>query len=97
MKSLVTKRSIIVGGHKTSVSLEPAFWNGLKEIASLRKLTLSELVGAIDSERPHRNLSSAVRLFVLDYYRTQIAGASGERGSEVNAMHPSRGPDASST
>ncbi len=83
MKSLVTKRSIIVGGHKTSVSLEPAFWNGLKEIASGRRLTLSELVGSIDSERAHGNLSSAVRLFVLDYYRTQIAATAGARGAEV--------------
>jgi len=85
MKSLVTKRSIIVGNHKTSVSLEPAFWNGLKEIASLRKVTLSELVGSIDSERPHGNLSSAIRLFVLDYYRGQIA-ASDARSSELGAM-----------
>ena len=64
MKSLVTKRSIVVGGHKTSVSLEGAFWNGLKEVAASRKVTLSDLVGSIDSERVQGNLSSAVRLFV---------------------------------
>jgi predicted DNA-binding ribbon-helix-helix protein len=85
MKSLVTKRSIVVGGHKTSVSLEGAFWNGLKEVAASRKITLSDLVGSIDSNRVHGNLSSAVRLFVLDYYRNKIAAAVGTRGSDVEA------------
>ena len=59
MKSLVVKRSVVVAGHKTSVSLEDAFWNGLKEIARGRNTTLSELVGAIDSERQHSNLACA--------------------------------------
>jgi predicted DNA-binding ribbon-helix-helix protein len=67
MKSPVVKRSIVVGGHKTSVSLEEAFWNGMKEISGLRDMTLSELVGEIDSNRQQGNLSSAIRLFVLDY------------------------------
>jgi predicted DNA-binding ribbon-helix-helix protein len=71
MKSPVVKRSIVIAGHKTSVSLEDAFWKGLKEIASARNMTLSELVAAIDSERQHGNLSSAIRLFVLDFYRNQ--------------------------
>ena len=70
MKSPVVKRSIVVAGHKTSVSLEEAFWNGMKEISGLRDMTLSELVGEIDSNRQHGNLSSAIRLFVLDYFRT---------------------------
>lgn len=73
MKSPVIKRSIVIAGHKTSVSLEDAFWRGLKEIAGERALTLSELVAAIDSERRHGNLSSAIRLFVLDHYRGQHA------------------------
>jgi len=72
MKSPVVKRSIVIAGHKTSVSLEDAFWKGLKEIATGRGLTLSEMVGAIDSARAQGNLSSAVRLFVLDHYRAQI-------------------------
>jgi predicted DNA-binding ribbon-helix-helix protein len=71
MKSQVAKRSIIVAGHKTSVSLEDAFWNGLKEIAGRRDITLSDLVAAIDSQRHHGNLSSAIRLFVLEFYRQQ--------------------------
>jgi predicted DNA-binding ribbon-helix-helix protein len=77
MKSPVVKRSIVIAGHKTSVSLEDAFWKGLKDIASGRDRTLSEMVSAIDSERNHGNLSSAIRLFVLDHYRSMIrvAGA----------------------
>jgi predicted DNA-binding ribbon-helix-helix protein len=75
MKSPVTKRSILIAGHKTSVSLEDAFWKGLKEIAFARGLTLSGLVAAIDLERQHGNLSSAIRLFVLDHYRARDNGA----------------------
>jgi predicted DNA-binding ribbon-helix-helix protein len=71
MKSPVVKRSIVVAGHKTSVSLEEAFWNGMKEISGLRNITLSELVGEIDSNRQQGNLSSAIRLFVLDYFRSR--------------------------
>jgi predicted DNA-binding ribbon-helix-helix protein len=73
MKSPVLKRSIVVAGHKTSVSLEDAFWSELKDIASRRRTTLSGLVAAIDKERQHTNLSSALRLFVLDFYRSQIS------------------------
>jgi len=71
MKSPVVKRSIVIAGHKTSVSLEDAFWKALKEIAGGRHLTLSDIVAVIDSERQHGNLSSAIRLFVLDFYRSQ--------------------------
>jgi len=69
MKSPVIKRSIVIAGHKTSVSLEDAFWRGLKEIADDRNVTLSDLVSSIDSDRRQGNLSSAIRLFVLDHYR----------------------------
>jgi predicted DNA-binding ribbon-helix-helix protein len=69
MKSPVVKRSIVIAGHKTSVSLEDAFWQGLKQIAGDRGLTLSDLVATIDTERRQGNLSSAIRLFVLDFYR----------------------------
>jgi len=73
MKSPVVKRSIVIAGHKTSVSLEDAFWRGLKEIASGRNATLSDLVASIDSDRQHGNLSSALRLFVLNFYRNPPA------------------------
>jgi len=72
MKSPVVKRSIVIAGHKTSVSLEDEFWKGLKEIATDREVTLSDLVGAIDTDRRHGNLSSAIRLFVLNHYRERI-------------------------
>jgi predicted DNA-binding ribbon-helix-helix protein len=71
MKSPVVKRSIVIAGHKTSVSLEDAFWTGLKEIAAERHITLSDMVAVIDQDRRHGNLSSAIRLFVLDHYRSQ--------------------------
>jgi predicted DNA-binding ribbon-helix-helix protein len=76
MKSPVVKRSIVIAGHKTSVSLEDAFWVGLKQIASGCDRTLSEMVATIDSGRAHGNLSSAIRLFVLDHYRN-MTGAAG--------------------
>lgn len=76
-KSLVVKHAIIIGGHKASVCLEDAFWKCLKEIASHRGLGLSELVTTIDSGRTNPNLSSALRLFVLDHYRAMAASAVG--------------------
>lgn len=75
MKSPVIKRSIVVAGHKTSVSLEEAFWTGMKEISALRNMTLSELVGEIDSGRNQGNLSSAIRLYVLDYFRRKASSS----------------------
>lgn len=72
MKSPVAKRSIVVGGHKTSVSLEEAFWSGIKEIADARRITMSHLVSEIDRKREQGNLSSAIRLQVLAHYRNQI-------------------------
>ena len=59
MKSLVIKRSVVIAGHKTSVSLEDAFWKALKEIAHERDMTSSDLVAAIDSGRQQGNLSAA--------------------------------------
>lgn len=73
MKSAVLKRSIVIRGHKTSVSLEDAFWTRLKIIAGWRRQTVSELVASIDTERTHSNLSSAIRLFVLDHSPLQPA------------------------
>jgi predicted DNA-binding ribbon-helix-helix protein len=75
MKSPVIKRSIVIAGHKTSVSLEDAFWTSLKDIADDRNVTLSDLVSSIDTDRQHGNLSSAIRLFVLDHYRNPTPAA----------------------
>jgi predicted DNA-binding ribbon-helix-helix protein len=92
MKSPVVKRSIVVAGHKTSVSLEDAFWNGLKEIAIARDMTLSDLVATIDTDRHHGNLSSAIRLFVLDYYRALIVDDRRNRESSRQAGGSRPGP-----
>src|SRR5215510_9520593 len=86
MKSPVVKRSIVIAGHKTSVSLEDAFWKGLKEIATARDMTLSDLVAAIDTERQHGNLSSAIRLFVLDFYRNRFSENKDEREPARDVM-----------
>jgi predicted DNA-binding ribbon-helix-helix protein len=72
MKSVVIKRSVVVCGHKTSISLEDPFWKSLKEIAGCRHMTLSALLAAIDSDRHEGNLSSAIRLYVLKFYRDQL-------------------------
>jgi predicted DNA-binding ribbon-helix-helix protein len=93
MKSLVVKRSIAIGGRNSSVSLEEAFWKGLKEIASNLDLTLSELVDNINSARQHSNLSSAIRLFVLDHYRSKIGAARGAPGSAAEATQISPSAD----
>jgi len=79
MKSSVIKRSIVISGHKTSVSLEDAFWKTFREIADRRHMTLSELAAVIDSGRQLGNLSSAIRLYVLDFYRDQASGHNHEQ------------------
>jgi predicted DNA-binding ribbon-helix-helix protein len=71
MRSSISKRSIVIGGHKTSVSLEDAFWGDLKQIAHAQEATLSELIGKIDETRQQGNLSSAIRLFVLGHFRSR--------------------------
>ena len=89
MKSPVVKRSIVVAGHKTSVSLEDEFWKGLKEIAGGRDMTLSDLVATIDTRRQHGNLSSAIRLFVLDFYRKELSELKESRDRAGEIMSPS--------
>jgi predicted DNA-binding ribbon-helix-helix protein len=72
------KRTVLLGGRKTSVGLEDAFWQATKEIARLRNIPIYKLVAAINAEREHINLSSAIRLYVLDHYR-RLAEAKVER------------------
>ena len=85
MNSVIAKRSIVIKGHKTNISVEDQFWSALKEIATERRLTLSELVTSVDHDRGDlRNLSSALRTFVLARYRPgaracRIATARAER------------------
>lgn len=69
------KRSFSIAGHRTSIALEPEFWRGLEDMASVRKLSLAGLVRDIDENRQTTNLSSAVRLAVLAWYRDRPATA----------------------
>ena len=91
MKSQVVKRSVVLDGHKTSITLEDAFWSTLKEIAQAQGATVSQTVTEIDRMRQRPNLSSAIRLFVLDWVRNRtgltelreekrVPGAFAERG-----------------
>jgi predicted DNA-binding ribbon-helix-helix protein len=83
--AMIKKRSIVVRNQKTSVTLEQEFWQCLKDIARSRQTTLTELVGLIDAGRNTSNLSSAIRVFVLDHYREPTAvplAARHETGSQ---------------
>lgn len=86
----VVKRSVMVGGHKTSVSLEDAFWVSLKDIATRSDMSLSAVLVSIDRHRKTSNLSSAIRLFVLDYFRTRAISMMfiGERQKPSPALVP---------
>jgi predicted DNA-binding ribbon-helix-helix protein len=72
MNSTVKKRSIVIGRHKTSISLEDSFWSSLRQIAQDRATTVSELIRKLDTSRNGGNLSSTIRVFVLDYYRPPL-------------------------
>jgi predicted DNA-binding ribbon-helix-helix protein len=71
VKRLIIKRSVVLNGFKTSVSLEDEFWDGLNEIARNENLMVSALVERIAHSRKSDNLSSAIRVFVFDYFRTR--------------------------
>lgn len=84
MKTAVIKRSIILEGHKTSVSLEDEFWDGLREIVSDKNTSLSAVVDEIDRDRDNCNLSSAIRVYVFNYFR----GRSGRQGDRITREKP---------
>jgi predicted DNA-binding ribbon-helix-helix protein len=88
MKSAVVKRSIVIAGHKTSVSLEDAFWKGLKEIARARNRTVSDLIALIDAQRKHANLSSVIRLFVLEFYQLNEDTSARNERPDMMAVQP---------
>jgi predicted DNA-binding ribbon-helix-helix protein len=73
MKSSIKKRAVVIGGQKTSVSLEEVFWTSLKEIAQERGEGLQHLVTSINANRQSANLSSVLRVFVLEYYLNRTA------------------------
>lgn len=69
MSGGIVKRSVMIAGHRTSVSLEAPFWEALRDIAAARGRSLAALVGEIDAGRDGQNLSSAIRVFVLAAFR----------------------------
>jgi predicted DNA-binding ribbon-helix-helix protein len=71
-KSAIARRYVTINGRNSSVCLESAFWDALKEIADIRGTTRATIVSTIESEGRPRNLSSAIRVLVLDHYRSKI-------------------------
>src|SRR5262245_38817181 len=86
MSLFVIKRSVKIAGRPSSISLEKAFWESLKAIAADRGVTVAALVNTINSARYHPNLASAIRLYVIHYYRTRISAPSGPRDSDVDTI-----------
>ena len=74
MKSENIKRSVTIHGRKSSVNLEDTFWSGLREIARTQGCSASNLIAEIDKGRQVGNLSSAIRIFVLEHFRAKAAG-----------------------
>ena len=83
MRSDIVKRSVQVGGRKTSISLEDPYWDALRGIAKAHKVTLSALVTEIDKERGHNKLSPALRLYVL---RNRQGAADVDNDSQTDAQ-----------
>jgi predicted DNA-binding ribbon-helix-helix protein len=83
MTCQIVKRSVVIAGRKKSISLEKTVWKSLREIATDRDMTLVALLTAIDSTQNQRNLSSAIRLFVLNFYREQLEIHDKHDGIEV--------------
>lgn len=86
-KSAVAKRSVVIGGHKTSVSLEEPFWNEVRAIAEAEQVSVSTLLRRIDHERHNANLSSAIRVYVLAHVREQANAVSRPAGLWPADLH----------
>jgi predicted DNA-binding ribbon-helix-helix protein len=88
MKSQIMKRSFVIAGQKKSISLEEAIWWSLKEIAAYRDVSLVALLAKINSARTQDSLSSAIRLFVLNFYREQLELQRRQNGVEAVLRSP---------
>jgi predicted DNA-binding ribbon-helix-helix protein len=75
--SALTIRNIVVDGHRTSVRLEPVMWEALRDIAGFRGVHLNDLVTEIDRQRVVPNLTAAIRVYIVNYYRTAASGING--------------------
>jgi predicted DNA-binding ribbon-helix-helix protein len=82
-RSAIIKRSIELHGHKTSVSLEDQFWDGLREIAEKKRTPLPMLLQTIDAQRGLANLSSAIRVYVLEFHRAASAAETPNRDMRI--------------
>ena len=90
MNPTILKRSIVRNGHRTSVSLEKEFWDGLREIAASKKTPLTELVNQIDKRRDGINFSSAIRVFVFNHLRVNSPAAAARKGTSQPMAFRSR-------
>ena len=88
MTRQIVKRSVVIAGRKKSISLEETVWKSLMKIATCRDMSFSALLTAIDSTRNQENLSSAIRLFVLDFYRERLGIHDKHEGIEVMLCSP---------
>lgn len=79
------KRSLSIAGHRTSLSLEPEFWAALQDAALRRGIAVAKLAGDIDATRGHRNLSSAIRVWLLAEARQPQTAATATAASRVPA------------
>lgn len=93
MNTTVIKRSVIIGGRKTSISLENEFWDALRAIASVRNISITELVEQIERDRKTVNLSSAIRTFVFNNLRTDAALLGSRRQSPDSQSLRTRGEE----
>ena len=87
LKSAVVKRGIVVRGRKTSVSLEDEFWISLREIADREMTRVNKLVEQIERDRTGINLSSEIRVFVLNYFRGAPATLTFESSADARSTH----------
>ena len=81
IKSLVLKQSVVINGRDSSVSIEGAFWNAFKAIAVAQNISVNALVSKIDSEREAANLSSAIRVYVVEHYRLAAHASANKRSN----------------
>ena len=91
MRTAPAKRTIILDGRKTSVTIEDAFWTGLKEIAHFQRVSVSKLIAAIDATRKQSNLSSEIRIFVLEHFQNKSKQADLPRSVRATSNEPERG------
>jgi predicted DNA-binding ribbon-helix-helix protein len=86
-RSLIKKHSTVVFGERTSISLEDAFWEAFKEIAQKKQMTVNALIELVSEIRGDHNLSSAIRLYILNHYKQQVQAAEASMMSDQAKKH----------